>query len=257
MTRIAATLLRILVAGVILRILTSRPVIDFLEELVVLFDQRVVRLDFERLFIRDARFFQVAFVFVRAREVVVRFRVLRVDLRGALPAVDGFTPEAALRDRDPEFDLFLGVRPRIGRYWRRRGPEEQENRQDAGTHGEVPQYTPTASRTEARKHAGVRRKPSAVEQAICHGIPTKNVCFGGNWHRAPSSGFTRCPLFRNTCDPFRQGSRSRTTSEADMNRRAIIAVEVGRAGAIEVVSCRPMKPLRSRLPSCPIFLAPA
>src|ERR1700741_45458 len=100
MTRIAATLLRILVAGVILRILASRPVIDFLEELVVPFDQRVVRLDFERLF-----------------------------MRGALPAVDGFAPEAALRDRDPEFDLFLGVRPRIGREWRRCGPEEQENRQ--------------------------------------------------------------------------------------------------------------------------------
>src|SRR2546421_12860837 len=100
MKRIAATLLRILVARVILRILASRPVIDFLEELVVLFDERVVRLEPQRLFVRDARLVEVALVLVRDREVVVRFRVLRVDLRGALPPVDGFTPEAALRDRD-------------------------------------------------------------------------------------------------------------------------------------------------------------
>src|SRR5436190_21781118 len=98
MSRIAATLLRILVVLAILRILASRPIIDFLEKLVVLFDQRVVRLDFERFLVRDARLFEVAFVLVSNRQVVERLRVLRVDLRGALPAVDGFAPQAALRD---------------------------------------------------------------------------------------------------------------------------------------------------------------
>src|SRR5580765_5911373 len=105
MSRIAATLLRILVVLAILRILASRPVIDFLEQLVVLFYERVVWLQFERFFVRRTGLFEVSLVFVGDAEVVEGFCVLGIDLHRAFPAVDRFAPEAALRDRDAEFDL--------------------------------------------------------------------------------------------------------------------------------------------------------
>src|SRR5262245_58322244 len=83
----------------------TRPVLAFLEQLVVLTDLRGVRLDLERLFVRLARFLELAFVFVRDREIVERGGVGRIDLDRLFPAVDRFTPQAALRDVDAEFDL--------------------------------------------------------------------------------------------------------------------------------------------------------
>src|SRR4051812_31648017 len=78
------------------------PVIDFLEQFVVLTDLLVVRLELERLLVSLARLFELSFVLVRDREIVVSRGVVRVDLNGALPAIDGFAPQPALRDVDPE-----------------------------------------------------------------------------------------------------------------------------------------------------------
>ena len=93
--------------------LGGRPVIDFLEQLVVLTDLRVVRIELERFLVRLARFVELTFVLVGDRQVVERGGVGRVDLDGFFPAVDGFAPEAALRDVDAELDLRLGVAARV------------------------------------------------------------------------------------------------------------------------------------------------
>src|SRR5437762_3477385 len=83
------------------------PVIDFLEELVVLLNLRVVRIELERPLVGLARLFELPFVLVRNREIVEGRRIARIELGGFLPAVDRFAPEPALRDVDAEFDLRL------------------------------------------------------------------------------------------------------------------------------------------------------
>src|SRR5512138_3419696 len=62
--------------------LLSHAVIDFLEQIVVLADLRVVRLELQRLVVRLARLVEQAFVFVRDREIVVGGGVLRIELDG-------------------------------------------------------------------------------------------------------------------------------------------------------------------------------
>src|SRR5690349_13641395 len=74
----------------------GRPIIDFLEQLVVLSNLRVVGRQFERLLVGLARFVQLSLVLVRDRQVVVRLRVGRIKLDGFFPAVNRFAPEAAL-----------------------------------------------------------------------------------------------------------------------------------------------------------------
>src|SRR5579872_1287825 len=95
--------------------LAARPVIDFLEQLVVLTDLGIVRIELERSLVRLAGFVELPFVFVGDREIVERGRVGRVELRRFLPAVDRFAPETLLRDVDAELDLRsgLGARPRV------------------------------------------------------------------------------------------------------------------------------------------------
>src|SRR5688572_32711938 len=60
--------------------LTRRAIIDFLKQLVVLLDQRVARLELERLLVGGSRLRQVPFVLVRNGEIVVRGGVGRIDL---------------------------------------------------------------------------------------------------------------------------------------------------------------------------------
>src|SRR4051812_22047525 len=74
----------------------ARAVIDFLEQLVILADLRVVRLDRQRFFVCFSRLVEQPFVFVRNREIVVRGSVRRIELDGFLPPVDGFAPQPAL-----------------------------------------------------------------------------------------------------------------------------------------------------------------
>ena len=101
------------------------PVIDFLEQFVVLPNLHVVGLDFERLFVGLARFVELAFVLVGDRQVVERGGVGRVDLDGALPAVDRFAPEPALRDVDAEIDLGFRIAPRVAGVSPRGGDGQQ------------------------------------------------------------------------------------------------------------------------------------
>src|SRR5262245_47312585 len=115
--------------------LTRRAIIDFLKELVVLFDQRVAGLELERLLVRRSRFRQVAFVFVRDGQIVVRGGVGRIDLGRTLPAVDRLSPQPALRDGDAELHLFLRVRTGV-RCKRRGRKREHGDRQCGDTHGE-------------------------------------------------------------------------------------------------------------------------
>src|SRR5918996_3057444 len=98
-------------AARLLSVRASRAVIDFLEQFVVLFDERVVRLELQRLLVRRASLVELAFVFVRNRQIIVRRRVGGINLRGALPAVDRLAPQPALRNGNTEFDLLLGVAP--------------------------------------------------------------------------------------------------------------------------------------------------
>src|SRR6185503_17636679 len=86
-------------------------------------------------------------------------------------------------------------------------------------------------RAEARRH---ENRQGADEQGICHALPVKNICFDADLQRAASSRFVACPLFRNTCDSFDRLDERPARSPDLANGRAIIAVEVGRAGVIEV-----------------------
>src|SRR5216683_6818421 len=79
----------------------ARSIIDLLEEVVVLLDLRVVRIERERLFVGLTRLGELSFMFVRHRQIVERGRVGRVDLDSLLPSVDGLAPENSLSDVDP------------------------------------------------------------------------------------------------------------------------------------------------------------
>src|SRR5687767_2866961 len=96
-------------AARLLTVFASRAVIDFPEQLVVLFDERVVGLELESLFVRAPGLCQFAFVLVGDGEVVQSGGVAGIDLRRAFPSVDRFAPQTPLRDGDAEFDLLLGV----------------------------------------------------------------------------------------------------------------------------------------------------
>src|SRR4029079_3304111 len=108
-----------------------RAVIDFLEELVILANELVVGLELERALVRLARLLELALVLVRDRQVVERRGVVGVDLRGLLPPVNRFPPEALLRDGDPELDVLLRGFPRVlGRRGRRHRHDEQGRGED-------------------------------------------------------------------------------------------------------------------------------
>ena len=145
----------------------ARAVIDFLEELEVLTNLRVVGLELERLLVGLARLVELAFVLVGDREVVERGGVGRIDLDRSFPAVDGFAPEAALRDADAERDLLLRVAPRVGE---RRSSRQESNRRtgcDAKGHDGITPTIATGLAAHARQLAVHLRE--LAEQAMCHG----------------------------------------------------------------------------------------
>ena len=94
--------------------LSEHAVIDFLEQVVVLPDERIVGLERERLLVRGSGLRQLTLVLVGHREVVERCGVGGIELGGAFPAVDRLMPEPALRHLDAEFDLFLGIASLVG-----------------------------------------------------------------------------------------------------------------------------------------------
>src|SRR5262245_4065311 len=103
-------------ASAILRLVfaRTRSIIDFLEELVVLSDLGIVRVEFERFLVRLARLFELALVLVRNREIVEGRGVGGIDFDGLLPPVDRFAPQAALRHADAELHLRFRVFSRVG-----------------------------------------------------------------------------------------------------------------------------------------------
>src|SRR5262249_8753279 len=118
-------------------LLLRHAVIDFLEQIVVLPDLRVVRIEFQRFVVRLPGLFELPFVLVRNRQVVVRRGVLRVEFDGFFPAIDRFTPQPALRDVDAEIHLGTGFFAAVGkrRHRRQRERGDQENRNAAELHG--------------------------------------------------------------------------------------------------------------------------
>src|ERR1043166_3650265 len=107
-------------------------VIDFLEQIVVLADVRVVRIERERLFVGLPRFVELPFVLVRNRQIVERGGVFRVEFDGFLPAVNRFAPQAALRAVDAELSLLARIGSRVGGHRRGRHPNGGAARHDGG-----------------------------------------------------------------------------------------------------------------------------
>src|SRR5450759_845012 len=110
----------------------ARAVIDFLEEIVVLADGHVLRVEFEGLVVCLARLLEHPFVLVRNRQVVVRRGVLRVDLCGLFPAIQRLFPEALVGDVDAELDLGLCVPMRAAGQRQPRAQREHQNSEGDG-----------------------------------------------------------------------------------------------------------------------------
>src|SRR5687768_16102493 len=103
-----------------------RAVIDFPEQLVVLLDVRVIRIELESLLIGRAGLFEFALLFVADRQIVVRRGVCRVRLGGAFPMGDRLAPQSEPRNLDSKLDLILRVLAFVGRErCRGRGNEKQ------------------------------------------------------------------------------------------------------------------------------------
>src|SRR5204862_5645682 len=121
-----------------------RAVIDFVEQIVILPNEEVLRVELQRLFVRLLRFFETPLVFERDRQVVPRGRIRRIELHRLLPAIQSLVPQPVLRDLDAELDLRLGIRSFV----RERSRNEEQNsdaaRQKLSPHGFVAHYTSNA-----------------------------------------------------------------------------------------------------------------
>src|SRR5215203_3257028 len=78
----------------------SGPVIDFLEQFVVLANLHVVGLDCDSFLVRLPRLVQLPLVLVSNSQVIEGGGVGRVDFSGALPPVNGLPPQPFLCDVD-------------------------------------------------------------------------------------------------------------------------------------------------------------
>src|SRR5215831_4757636 len=107
-------------------LLLSHAVIDFLEEVVVLPDLGIVWFERKRFVVRLAGLFELAFVFVCNRQIVVGGRVTRVQFDRLLPAIDRLTPQTTLGDVDAEIHLRTGLVAFVGECRRCRHEEERD-----------------------------------------------------------------------------------------------------------------------------------
>ena len=113
-----------------------RAVIDFLEQVVVLPNERIVGFELEGFFVGLSRLCQLTFVLVGHGEVIERCGVGWIKLGGVFPTVDRLFPQTLLRDLDPELHLLLGLTPLVGpRCGNRRHSHEQGKHQNACSHG--------------------------------------------------------------------------------------------------------------------------
>src|SRR3954466_16095468 len=95
--------------GSALLVFLCGPIIDFLEELVVLTDLRIVRVELQRLLVGLARFVELSFVLVAGGRVVIGGGVTWIDLGGLLPGGDCLAPRTTLRGANSELHLRLRV----------------------------------------------------------------------------------------------------------------------------------------------------
>src|SRR4029079_19323038 len=101
-------------------------VIGLAEQIVVLRDVEVSRLELEGTVEHLARLGELALLFQRDPQVVEGLRVLRVEGHRALEAEARLAPEPAARDLDAAPELFLGGG---GRLAGGRGEQDDEERQ--------------------------------------------------------------------------------------------------------------------------------
>src|SRR5204863_7632028 len=131
-------------------------------------------------------------------------------------------------DGDAEFDLFLRVRPRVGRQRRRRGSEKQQEGHDAGTHGwkclNIRQ--PAPPRSVKRRVAG-RRTKVRLSKAYATEVRRKTSNSTANY-------FVRRPLVSRPVHCF-----ATRLSQLRVNGRVIIP---SRSGARALSSRSAMSP---------------
>ena len=125
-------------------------------------------IQFERLFVRLARLVELPFVLVRDGEIVEGRGVGRVELGRLFPAVDRLAPEPALRDADAEFDLGLGLAPRVGERRRRRQSrdERDKNREPAFSSVNQAHYTVLDRASKRHAIAGPEKLPIFVRFGV-------------------------------------------------------------------------------------------
>src|SRR4030095_11241551 len=107
-------------AATLTTVLAKRAFMDFPEQVVVLLDVLIVRIDLQRLLIGVIRLFEIALLLVGDRQIVPCGGVRGVDVGGALELRDRFTPEIVLRDLDAELHVLLRPLTSIGGEHRRR-----------------------------------------------------------------------------------------------------------------------------------------
>src|SRR5215831_15719108 len=85
------------------------PVINFPEQVVVLPNEVVIRIERDRFFVRLPRQIELALLLVRDAEVVPCGGVGGIELDGAFPAERGLVPEAFHGDLPAKLNLRFGV----------------------------------------------------------------------------------------------------------------------------------------------------
>src|SRR3954453_5627579 len=141
-----------------------RAVIDFFEEIVILPDEEIFRVELQRLFVRLVCFLETPLVFERDRQVVPRGRIRGVELHGFLPPIQRLVPQTVLRDLDPELDLRLGIRSFVRERSRNEEQYRDAARQKQSPHGFVAHYTSNARTT---RNAGDRSRKCRNPIASC------------------------------------------------------------------------------------------
>src|SRR5678815_3458630 len=116
------------------RTLAVGAVIDFPEQLVVLLDVLIVRIELQCLLVRLACIGQIALVLVGNREIVVGGGVGRIDIGGAFESRDRFAPQVVLGDVDAELHLLLRLAPTLLRESRYGGRKEKNGEKKGCSH---------------------------------------------------------------------------------------------------------------------------
>src|SRR3982751_3076384 len=140
-----------------------RAVIDFFEQIVVLSDKDVLRVECDGFFVRLARVFEAPFVLVSNPQVVPGSGVSGIRFRRLLPAVHGFFPESVLRDLDAEVHLRLRARSCVGEH--RLGSHTQQGSESGGSSKKQSSHFHGCS----VHYSHPLQAPQAVSSPVTHG----------------------------------------------------------------------------------------